>query len=339
MTLLSEKRKGADYKQVNEPVEHVSGMLWYNSDSKLFSMADGEQYSFNTGTAAFRLGGYNTQTADKLTFTTENVSTLTYSLGEAITWHCCVSKNTRGYKLGGYNGATLQTKINYLDFITDVNGLLTSGHSQVCAYPAGIHSYTNGYKCSGGNTSGTAFYTKIDKLVFSNENCVSLATGVTTARYSFCGINSKNNGYLFGGYVSAGTTSLIDRFVFSTDTPTQLTTGTQQTTLRLSANGSSSKIAGYSAGGRVYPGGTLTTLVGKILFADETTSNAVSGLPSANEYLSQAYSSDNGYLMGGNTAPTTRITRLMFDTEITAALVSGLSVGTYSFGGMQDTQL
>jgi hypothetical protein len=246
---------------------------------------------FNSSSAGYATGGYigfNSDSIDKFTFSTETDVRLTGTLSVLKTarYHGAgLNSSSNGYTAAGDNS----TVISKLIFANDTNDSIVSVISRGRSYTTGINSSTNGYTV-GGRWGGVNYIGSIEKIVFSTDTNSTISAVLSAARDEFGGFNSTSAGYIPGGYQSpAGIYSRFDKFIFSGETCAQIA-ATNLSIPTLGATGINSNISGFTCGG--YAGGTDTKNVDRMIFSTEV--NGALG-----DILSNARSMECGVQSGG----------------------------------------
>ena len=331
MSLIVDRRKGADYKQVFEPLEKTAGMLWYEPDVKRFSVADGQSYNpqLMTGFVCCGVNAGGSQSAvDKLDFLTDAVNTLSnfvYSVRNAG----AVSGRLAGYVMGGYTTTYVST-IGKLNFSNYASAGIASTFANVIAVQGYFeNTVSTGYSICGSTAGGVQ--SVVYKLLFDSDTTATLTNAPTTF-HSPASVKSGTAGYCLGGYNTPSIISIIHKMLFSNETTNTITSNIG--TANYSAGRASAPSSGYYGGGITGAGNVST--VRRFAFGSELTTDVTSTI-AVRIYLGGLNSSTSGYFPGGmdGTNPLSTIARLLFNTEAVSSLANTLSVARWGNRGLQ----
>ena len=186
----------------------------------------------NVAVAGYTAGGESSggvqahATIDKLTYSSEAMSTLSASLAVGRRQvSAFANSGTAGYVAGGNQGSSPYRvdTIDKIAFPGDAVSVLSATMSAALRQTTGFaNSGTAGY-IAGGN--GTDLVATVDNLTFSGESRSSLGTGLSASTGSASAMaNSGTAGYVaLGGNGSVVTT--VDKFAFADDSRSTLGTG------------------------------------------------------------------------------------------------------------------
>jgi len=290
------------------------------------------------------VGGGQTSSAhlssiDKLTFSTEAVSTLSATLTTTRTMvQSFANSGVAGYVAGGYSSSALSgvDKITFpADTKSTLSATLNSGNGRYGGAPF-ANSGTAGYLAGGANVSDTRL-ASIEKLTFSSDTIATLSATTTTAvdRSPAGFANSGVAGYVAGGY-DPSNLSRIDKLTFSTDSRSTL--GATITNGRRNTTGfANSGTAGYVGLGNDDASPQTITSVNKLAFSTDTCSTITDTLSVRGSGAGFAHSGTAGFFAGGSHpdtgTPSAEIKKLTFSTDGISTLSATLSVAKFSIAG------
>lgn len=231
----------------------------------------------------------------------------------------------KGYSLGGYSGASVNTadKITYSN---DTSAAQTTANLSTSRYgPGGIsEGNTKGYSLGGYSTN---YVNTADKTFYSSD----VTTASTSSNISYnsyapaCLSNYVNKGYACGGDTGSGNpTNKIDFLYFSNDVTVSQTSTTLSSSREYCGTVSLPNVKGYIAGGAT-ANNTFSTTTDKITFSSDVLSAQTSANLSAAKFATSGISecSTKGYFGGGYTTvsanPGSSTDKIVFSTDTTSA--------------------
>ena len=282
---------------------------------KNFSSARSQLEATQNSSYGYFGGGYTPgfiSTITRLDFSNETVSDPGNNLSSARVRLATTSSSSYGYFGGGSipntPAPTVISTIIRLDFsnetVSDPGKNLPIARNNLTATSSSSYGYFGG-----GETA--ALVSTITRLDFSNDNISDLTNNLPFGRSRLSTSSSIFYGYFGGGFnFGVGTFfSNITRLDFSNETVSNpgknLPFGRSSTT---AVSGGASvfrgnKTYGYFAGGSVpnTPIPTVTSIMSRLDFSNETTSDLGNTLPSARDSLAATSSNSYGYFAGGYT--------------------------------------
>ena len=231
----------------------------------------------------------------------------------------------KGYSLGGYSGASVNTadKITYSN---DTSAAQTTANLSTSRYgPGGMsEGNTKGYSIGGYSTN---YVNTADKTFYSSD----VTTASTSSNISYnsyapaCLSNYVNKGYACGGDTGSGNpTNKIDFLYFSNDVTVSQTSTTLSSSREYCGTVSLPNVKGYIAGGAT-ANNTFSTTTDKITFSSDVLSAQTSANLSAAKFATSGISecSTKGYFGGGYTTvsanPGSSTDKIVFSTDTTSA--------------------
>jgi hypothetical protein len=231
----------------------------------------------------------------------------------------------KGYSLGGYTGASVNTadKITYSN---DTSAAQTTANLSTSRYgPGGMsEGNTKGYSLGGYSTN---YANTADKTFYSSD----VTTACTTANISYnasyptCLSNYVNKGYACGGDTGSGNpTNKIDFLYFSNDVTVSQTSTTLSSNREYSGAVSLPNLKGYIAGGAT-ASNTFSATTDKLTYSSDVLSAQTSANLSSGKQGTSGVSecSTKGYFGGGYTAvsanPVSSTDKIVFSTDTTSA--------------------
>ena len=268
-----------------------------------------------------------TNIIEQLDFATENVNTLTATLGQQVRSGAAVANSgssfrtnskTYGYMIGGYGPGYLST-VSRLDFSTE--NITNPGKN----YPTGIGNFSgaisnNSYGYFGGGYTSPAniIICTITRLDFSNETLNNPGKNLPTINSTCGGVSSNNYGYFGGGFISTNRLCTITRLDFSTENVSNITSTLLGFSIESMATVMNNSY-GYFGGGLTVEPFTIVSNITRLDFSNETTNAPATKLPVNNFELAALSSNSYGYFGGGLNPPggtaTNTITRLDFSND------------------------
>lgn len=276
---------------------------------------------------------------EKLTFSSESVTSTTSTLSVARSFVTHIASQSFLYVCGGQDssGSVYLSSIDGISFATDAafgTGLVLSVVRRSCS---GYSTNSHGYVCGHRDTAGG--YSSIDRLAWATEAVTTLAANLVQTRGQMASVQSNTHGYSCGGFQTATSYSEIDGIVFATEAANN--PAAVLTVARSNPIGVSSYLIGYTCGG----GSSSGEQVDGITFSTEAAYNPTWGLTEIrsqggavqNTDLRNHLYSGNGYLAGGlTTAPAfiSSIYKMNFSTFACSALAANLPAGRSNLAGV-----
>jgi len=231
----------------------------------------------------------------------------------------------KGYSLGGYTGAAVNTTDN-ITYSNDTTAAQTTANLSTSRYgPGGMsEGNTKGYSLGGYSTN---YANTADKTFYSSDvTTASTSANISyNASYRACLSNYVNKGYACGGDTGSGVpTNKIDFLYFSNDVTVSQTSTTLSSNREYSGAVSLPNIKGYIAGGATSYN-TFSASTDKITFSSDVLSAQTSANLSAGKQGVSGISecSTKGYFGGGYTSsgvnPGSSTDKVVFSTDTTSA--------------------
>lgn len=243
---------------------------------------------------------------------------------------------TKAYFGGGSNGGTTYSRIDKLDYSTELCQAISATLSSARYNLVGVSESTIKGYFVGGNTG--AVVNTADKITYSNDSLVATTSAnLTTIRQGCAGFDGNSlQGYVAGGY-SSSIVTIIDKINYSNDTTTLVTPGVlqygRQFLTCLSHNGTK----GYFTGGT--DNSDFFQYTEKFDLTTETSAAVTSAdLVETSAYVSGVSGNNlHGYYIGGYRNPVFLqfMDLLTYETEVTTrANSTALSNGTSGMAGV-----
>ena len=291
-----------------------------------------------------------TDIIEQLDFATENVNTLTATLGHQVRSGAAVAHSgssfrtnskTYGYYAGGFAPPSINT-ISRLDFSNETvsspgNNLPTARYG-LAATSSSSYGYFGGGE-SPNPTPPPAFIriNTISRLDFSNETVSNPGKNLPTSRDLLAAVSSSSYGY-FGGGFTPPYINTISRLDFSNETvsdpgknlPSAGGSGGRRSQLAAISNNS----YGYFGGG-ANPAGFNSCTISRLDFSNETATDPGKNLSAPSTFIAAVSNNFYGYFGGGSGVCT--INRLDFSNETVSAPGKNLPTIRYSFAGLSNS--
>lgn len=254
----------------------------------------------NTGYFHAGTSSANISSTEKITFSTETISSATPSPLIGGLRGCNIGDSNKGYYTGGET-ASVHSTIDRIYYTTDttvtIPAVLLLGVSGTQYGHTCTGSSSNGY--IGGGYQGPGF--EVQKINYTTESVAALPSPgyLSDSRRNFAAVGNLTAGYFCGGSLPAGQgLSSIDKLTYSTETRT---TPTNMSIGRGANASSGNSTFGYFGTGAspTYPGG-YHSLMDKLAYSSDTV--AASPTASLNIPIRDSNgvgNSDNGYFAGG----------------------------------------
>jgi hypothetical protein len=285
----------------------------------------------------------NISTIEKLTFTTETMSTITGTWSAASHPGGVANSGTAGYVLGGFTNSRLSS-IRKITFSNDnqstIASTLSDGRNSMGH--GASNSGTAGYIAGGILTNSDV--SMITKITYSNENVSNLAaTLATSGNRQHAGFaNSGTAGYFAGGASNSGGSpvSTIRKLTFSNDSAFSLAANINDS-FRGTTAAANSGTAGYITGGVSDITGNYNSSIDKLTFSNDTRSTiAATTAPARSDIAGFAKSGTAGYFAGGQNSSAVQglLVRLTFSNDsvssfgVSLASVRATGVGLANSG-------
>jgi hypothetical protein len=283
---------------------------------------------FQGSTAGYGMGGSNGSdltNISKLLFSSEVASSLSATLGTAVSLSAGVSSTVKGYVMGGLPGTSA---IQALTFSGETTSTLGATLSAARQRGTGLSSSTKGYHC-GGQTSPVS---AIEALTFVGETIATIAATLSPAVYQAGGGCSLSKGYLLGGNNGSSPINSIQALTYAGETISSIA-GTLPSSIEPSDNVVSSTAKAYSLGAS-----SATTAIVAFDFTSETASTLSAVLTNASRNAGGVSGTTKGYTMGGNVSagtPDNYIQSFIYSSEASGVLAATLGTAKYSATGVQ----
>jgi hypothetical protein len=242
-------------------------------------------------TAGWAYGGYDTPSGspiysssiDKLTFSSEAVSTLASALVRPRSTLVAVYSPTHGYVFNGrdtsgvYQTTSCDKHVFASDATIDYSSTIAAGQN---ADKLSFSASQKGYLYAGSDP-GLVLASWVNKLVFATEALTYLgAIAAKSGGWASCSDDPDVAGYGLGQdyYVGGRSAAWIQKFGFTSETASTLTSGISSAR---AGSGVNSYHGAYAAGGWGSGVGYVTT-IDKMRFSTETTASLASGVANAN---------------------------------------------------------
>lgn len=297
----------------------TTGKLLING--ALFASNSGTQPGFLT--LGYILGGNNgsdVNTSEKISYSTESVSSVSNTLAQVITGGACGFNGTKAYLMG--RGTRVNGVLTFVfsgETSADLGAILGQGVQN----GGGGQSTTKAYIMGGNVAAGAVATTAVDSVIFSNDTRQAVSATIASAVGTTPGATNAGTAmYIFGGNPSGGgTTNTIYKLTFSGES-----TSTVANTLSTSTSNAQ---AGYSTANAYCSGGnTNGTVIDRLAFSADTRSTLAAVLTAAKASGVNSSSDSKMYTWGGTTSA---INALTFTTE--ANIAAGTTTVTRSAPG------
>ena len=202
------------------------------------------------------------------------------------------SAQTHGWFGAGYNGPTVFSTVDRIDFSNDTGTVNIRSPLSLAKLGSAATGNSN-YGWFGGGTPGPV--STVNRIDFSNDSSTASPRGsLSLARSSLAATGNSNYGW-FGGGTAPGSRSTVDRIDFSNDSSTASVRGPLSgTRYKLAATGNSNY--GW------FGGGSGSNSVNRIDFSnDSSTASPRSPLSEIRSNISATGNSNYGWFGGGST--------------------------------------
>jgi len=267
-----------------------------------------------------------TSTITRLTFSDNTFSILSSTLSEARDNSLSTMNSYYGYISGGEDSSgTIINTINRIDFTTSTVSTSPFGLQTARTRGCASSSQNYGYFMMGNTPGGDS--SNIERLDYSSETISSPVNNFSRSQKSSLSaergevksksLGSPSRAFIGGGDTPLGKTSTINIFSFSTENITQnsgsLGSGEKSYQAVIGSNS-----AGYFLGG-IDSSIAVTCSIDRFDFTTGSGNSIASTLPTAMSRMTSTSRGEYGYIVGGQTPPSSRlstISRMDFSTEI-----------------------
>lgn len=211
------------------------------------------------------MGGNGSSTITRMSFTTEEFTTVSDTLSATGAYGCGINNIRCGYLSGRRedSGIVYYRNIDKINFNTEDVSLLTSIISKEICTAKGVHDTVKAFMMGGFLNSSGAECHYIEKFLFSTEGASAISELLDQASQGGQSVHGSTKGYLMGGRCWV---SRIMDINFSTELSS--TVAYLSTNIEFGAGVNNNEIKGYTMGGLVEPS-TILDRIECLTFATE----------------------------------------------------------------------